>query len=277
MKNFLLFLLVLMTISTADAFQPRIINGTKVPIDEKKWEFIASIKYYNSPICGGSLISNKWVLTAAHCWYNFNTETPHEIDPDGDRIALGAYNLNQQTSYMLKSVVIHPDFDHVSLDNDIAIIELETTVDNIKPVILDRSSPLEAGLESWTAGWGTMTSNELDFPDDLMEVMLPIVSQTACVTAYSDSITNNMFCAGYLDGTKDTCQGDSGGPLISDSNGHWEQAGIVSFGEGCAESGYPGVYSKVQNYIPWIESYTGTLPTFSPANITPIISTFLLD
>ncbi|MCN4145267.1 MAG: serine protease [Thiohalomonas sp.] len=263
--------------NTANAFQARIIGGIKVHIDKEKWKFIASMKWDNNHYCGASLISERWVLTAAHCWFNTNSE-PYEILAE-DRIALGSYNLNLQTDYKIKSLVIHPDYDHDTFDSDLAIFELKTPVDGIQPAILDRSTPLEGGLESWVAGWG-ITGHETvqdDLPVDLIEVMVPIMSKEACDDIYGTSITSSMFCAGYVDTRRDACYGDSGGPLIIYKNGHWVQLAVVSWGTRCGETGYAGVYTHLQKFIPWIETYTGALASFTDTNITPIISTYLLN
>ncbi|XP_026108465.1 clotting factor B-like [Carassius auratus] len=99
-------------------------------------------------------------------------------------------------------------------------------------------------------------------PNTLQQVMIPVVSNSACDNAYGGvniSITSNMICAGLINqGGKDSCQGDSGGPMVSKNGSLWIQSGVASFGEGCADPKYPGVYSRVSEYQDWIKSYTGS-------------------
>ncbi|MEE6487004.1 hypothetical protein FKM82_014762 [Ascaphus truei] len=100
------------------------------------------------------------------------------------------------------------------------------------------------------SGWGTTLRHEGNYPDLLMCVNAPILTTTQCNNAYPGEITNNMICVGYVEGGKDSCQGDSGGPVVC--NG--ELQGVVSWGYGCAQRNYPGVYTKVCNYVSWIQS-----------------------
>uniref|UniRef100_A0A3P9NMH3 trypsin n=2 Tax=Poecilia reticulata TaxID=8081 RepID=A0A3P9NMH3_POERE len=93
-----------------------------------------------------------------------------------------------------------------------------------------------------------------------MEVEIPVVGNRQCkCSGYGPTtITNNMICAGLLQGGKDSCQGDSGGPMVSKQAGRWIQSGIVSFGEGCAKPNYPGVYARVSQYESWIKAQITT-------------------
>jgi len=246
-----LFLLII-TVCAAYAAQSRIINGTVVAPESDTWKFVVSYQYESEHNCGGSLIAPTWVLSAAHCW----------IDPltEKDTIAVGSYALDQQHHHAIKRVIVHPDYDAYTNDNDILLFELVEPVTSILPVLLDHSLSLQPNVSSWVAGWGVTISGSQQVEPDLLEVLVPLVDSVVCNIPYRNAITENMLCAGYMEGGKDSCQGDSGGPLISKYYGQVVQIGIVSWGEGCALEGYPGVYTKVQNYIPWIEGYTGTLP-----------------
>jgi len=249
------------------AAQSRIINGTTVAAESDKWKFVVSYQFKGKHSCGSSLITPTWVLSAAHCWMD-----PLSTD---DTIAVGSYALVHQHHHAIKRVIVHPDYNASTEDNDIALFELVEPTIGITPVLLDRSSTLQSKTASWVAGWGTTISGFQQIASNLIEVLVPLVDSAVCNIPYRNAITENMLCAGYMEGGKDSCQGDSGGPLISEYHGQVVQIGIVSWGEGCALEGYPGIYTKVQNYIPWIEGYTGTLPA-PKTPVNPAVMMYLL-
>jgi secreted trypsin-like serine protease len=124
---------------------------------------------------------------------------------------------------------------------------------------------VNAGILATVTGWGTRSEGAPDYPDELYEVQVPIVDQSTCEFVYGsigDDITGNMLCAGLPQGGKDSCYGDSGGPLIvPDGSGGFKLAGIVSWGEGCAQPGFPGVYTRVANFVEWVALQQATLTT----------------
>ncbi|XP_018080429.2 trypsin [Xenopus laevis] len=120
---------------------------------------------------------------------------------------------------------------------------------NVNAVALP-SSCAAAGSSCLISGWGNISTTTSNYPDLLQCLSAPILTTAQCSGAYPGQITNNMFCAGFLEGGKDSCQGDSGGPVVC--NGQLQ--GIVSWGIGCAQRNYPGVYTKVCNYNSWIQS-----------------------
>uniref|UniRef100_A0A672KSF8 Zgc:123295 n=1 Tax=Sinocyclocheilus grahami TaxID=75366 RepID=A0A672KSF8_SINGR len=210
--------------------------------------------------CGGTLITKDWVLSAAQC---FQSQNESDTVMYFGRLNQSGSNPNE-ASRTASRIINHPGYVGAPYDNDIALVQLSSSVnftDYIRPVCLAAAgSVFGGGTESWVTGWGRLQPGG-QVPDILQEVMIPIVNNSACANAYGGRITSNMICAGLLNqGGKDSCQGDGGGPMVSKSGSLWIQSGIVSFGKGCAEPKYPGVYSRVSQYQDWIKSNTGSNP-----------------
>jgi len=239
----------------------RIIGGSVVPDTTLQWKPIGYL-HMSVYSCGATLIAPEWVLTAAHCVCYSGSEIKFPVTTN-DGVRLGSYDKNIALEHAISETIVHPQYDAYSADFDIALVHLSAPENTIPLMTLARSQTLSGGMESWVAGWGlTSASSATSASRYLMEVMVPIIDWSECNTAYSylGGITSNMLCAGYLqDGGKDSCQGDSGGPLIIADGDAWVQTGIVSWGDGCAEAGHPGVYTNVKNFINWIELYTGPL------------------
>ncbi|XP_011845241.1 PREDICTED: trypsin-2-like isoform X2 [Mandrillus leucophaeus] len=208
--------------------------------------------------CGGSLIREQWVVSAGHCWkLAINSKfSGRGCEYHGRiQVRLGEHNIevlegNEQFINAAKKIR-HPKYNRKTLDNDILLIKLSTPAvinDHVSTIPLPTAPPA-AGAEALISGWGNTLSSGADYPDELQCLDAPVLSQAECEASYPGEITSNMFCVGFLEGGKDSCQGDSGGPVVS--NG--ELQGIVSWGYGCAQKNRPGVYTKVYNYVDWIE------------------------
>ncbi|XP_073340741.1 uncharacterized protein [Pagrus major] len=193
--------------------------------------------------CGGSLVNENWVVSAAHC-YKSRVE-----------VRLGEHHIeiNEGTEQFISSsrVFRHPNYNSWNTDNDIMLIKLSkpaTLNQYVQPVALPTSCA-PAGTMCKVSGWGNTMSSIAD-GDKLQCLNIPILSTRDCENSYPGMISDAMFCAGYLEGGKDSCQGDSGGPVVC--NG--ELQGVVSWGYGCAERDYPGVYAKVCIFNDWLEN-----------------------
>jgi secreted trypsin-like serine protease len=242
--------------------QTRIINGTQVPQNDSKWESTVALvtdpsNIWQSQFCGGTLIANQWVLTAAHCVPN--------MAPNNLYVYYGNYALPQGSgnTVAIEAIVSHPQYNDYTTDNDIALLKLSTPITSITPMNINPNEPI-ADTGAYVAGWGNMSTTSTDWPDTLMEAYTPIVNFSTCNENYTFSgspLSDNMFCAGYFVSYKDSCQGDSGGPLITYNEGEYQLTGIVSWGNGCAQDDYPGVYTKISNYTAWIDSHVNAEET----------------
>ncbi len=246
-------------VNSAAAAAPDIIGGQQATAGEWPWQ-VALIFNQNNPFgsqfCGGSLIDPYWVLTAAHCvdWWN-SANTLHIISGQQQLSGSGGEII------AVSQIIAHPDYDNTPLDSDIALLQLSQPA-SAAPVSLAPVSFSPGNLATVT-GWGnTAQSGNASYPNDLMEVQVPLVSNQACVAAYGSTITNNMLCAGQAG--VDSCQGDSGGPLVlPNGNGGWAQIGVVSFGRGCGLAGSPGVYARVSQFTGWIAQQQALNPPSS--------------
>ncbi|KAG8433552.1 hypothetical protein GDO86_017741, partial [Hymenochirus boettgeri] len=245
----------------------RIVGGTNAI--EGAWPWQISLRYQGYHICGGSLISNQWIMTAAHCFQN-------SLSPSQYQVRLGAYQLaiispNEVTLNVL-SIIKNSNYSGTPSVGDIALLKLSSPVTYskyIQPICLSSTSAnFTEGMNCWITGWGSINSQaRLPYPQTLQQVMTPLIGRSTCDAMYhiNSGVSSNVWiipkdqiCSGYAAGQKDSCQGDSGGPLVCQLQGVWYQAGIVSWGEGCALANRPGVYTLAPFYFSWLSSYNAT-------------------
>ncbi|NWS57930.1 TMPSC protease, partial [Chunga burmeisteri] len=209
-------------------------------------------------ICGGVLVNENSVLTAGHC-------VTRTKDPRYWRAVLGVHNLwkhGQHTAKRsIRSITVHPEFKRGTLENDIALFELDSAVrysDYIQPVCLPPAHLypyIENATECFISGWG-QTAEKGKTSAVLKAAQVEIIPSSTCNSsdAYGGLVNDNMICAGSRSGGTDTCQGDSGGPLACyhPSTNKYYLVGIASFGHGCGRPKFPGIYVRLSQYRRWI-------------------------
>merc|ERR1711936_924830 len=242
----------------------RIVGGSETEVNEYPW--IASFDFNGvdgtSPGgCAASLVANNWAVTASHCFYN--TDGVLTVTMDTMSLVLGVHDRTGTTDtnrqvLTIEEIVLHPSYNPSGSSHDIALLKISETVDldTWSPACLPTSGADFTGQNGWVYGWGA-TSEGGSLADKLLELEVPIVSDSVCASAMSSggvSITSDMLCAGGENG-KDACGGDSGGPFtVADSgSGAHTLVGAVSFGIGCAREGLYGVYADVPFFRTWID------------------------
>ncbi|XP_037377520.1 prothrombin [Talpa occidentalis] len=252
----------------------RIVHGWDAETGIAPWQVMLFRKNPQELLCGASLISDRWVLTAAHCLLYPPWDKNFTVDDLLVRIGKHSrtrYERGFEKISMLERLIIHPRYNwRENLDRDIALLKLKKPItfsDYIHPVCLpDKETAnrlLQSGYKGRVTGWGnlkeTWTTNPGELQPKVLQVVnLPIVDRPTCKASTRIRITDNMFCAGYKPGEEkrgDSCEGDSGGPFVMKSpfNNRWYQMGIVSWGEGCDRDGKYGFYTHVFRLKKWIQ------------------------
>ncbi|MCC5950632.1 MAG: serine protease [Acidimicrobiia bacterium] len=284
-----IFLLMALTAATAagpvaaegsDPAEPRIVGGT-VAADGAHPHLVSVRATGFGHICGGSVLTPTVVVTAAHCFF---WDGAQDLFADDLTVRAGSNSLNTGgTLHQASELVIHPSYDAPASDftNDIAVLRLSTptSVTPVAAAVPGQEAFTTAGTTATVAGWGA-TSQGGSGSSVLLEADVPVVDDVDCVDAYAGTfppvLPSIMLCAGFLGvGGVDACQGDSGGPLtVTGPGGNPLLVGVVSFGVGCAQPNFPGVYTRVTAYSSFLAPFVDTHPPFNDdfADAQPLLS-----
>ncbi|XP_059183935.1 prothrombin [Centropristis striata] len=253
--------------------QGRIVGGDEAEKASAPWQVMLYKRSPQELLCGASLISDQWILTAAHCIlyppWNKNFTSKDIL------VRLGKHNRAKfergtEKIVAISDIIVHPKYNwRTNLNRDIALLHLRrpvTFTDEIHPVCLPTRKVamtlMTQGFKGRVTGWGnlgeTWSPSARNLPTVLQQIHLPIVDQSICRRSTSVKITDNMFCAGYKpeDAQRgDACEGDSGGPFVMKypAEDRWYQMGIVSWGEGCDRDGKYGFYTHLFRMSRWMK------------------------
>ncbi|CAF1178577.1 unnamed protein product [Rotaria sordida] len=268
--------------------QPRIMNGENAV--EGSWSMFVSLRILNSSkhICGGTLLSNLFVLSAAHCVKSFLLADPSDLT-----IVAGVTKQSDPERHIrkIRRIYIHPNYTDQAngFINDIAILELDyrflvdlnpvlskTCVPPINSSILNNQYPSN-GTQLVVIGWGT---TEHEQPDILQQTEVFTIDKDYPICSNLINDVRKQFCAGIYQERKDSCQGDPGGPIFQWRGEYWEQVGIISYGDGCALNSSLQIYTRLSSYVDWINQVINdhsiaTLTTRSSTTLTTRSSTTL--
>ncbi|KAK5868124.1 hypothetical protein PBY51_009166 [Eleginops maclovinus] len=229
----------------------RIIGGVLEKLGGSPWQVLLH-RSDGYGFCGGTLLSDRWVVSAAHC-----------LEESVHHVTIGDYDKRRpdpgEQQMKVQRVFVHPHFHSFTLDSDIALLLLSGPVTR-GPTAAPACLPdphlsrylLQENSRGVVSGWG-LTRHLGRSSRFLRKVTLPVIEQQTCSGSTNQVITDNMFCAGFLDVEMDACGGDSGGPFVVNYRGTWFLTGVVSWGEGCAARGRYGVYTRIGNFLNWIK------------------------
>ncbi|XP_069868854.1 transmembrane protease serine 11B-like protein, partial [Dipodomys merriami] len=223
---------------------------------EGEWPWQASLKMNGRHYCGASLISERFLITAAHCFQKSN-------NPRNFTVSFGTRVTPPYMQHYVQQIIIHEDYIKGEHHDDIALIMLTEKVlfkrDVHRVCLPEATQDFPPGEGVVVTGWGALF-HDGEYPLLLQKAPVKIIDTNVCNAkeAYNGVILDTMICAGYMEGNIDACQGDSGGPLVHpNSRDIWYLVGVVSWGDECGQMNKPGVYTRMTAYRHWVASKTG--------------------
>ncbi|KAL0100844.1 hypothetical protein PUN28_019316 [Cardiocondyla obscurior] len=244
----------------------KIVGGKGAQFGEWPWQVLIReatwLGLFTKNKCGGVLITDKYVITAAHCQPGFLASL---VAVFGEFDISGELEPKRSITKNVRRVIVNRGYDPATFENDLALLELESPVqfdEHIVPICMPDDGVDFTGRMATVTGWGRLKYNG-GVPSVLQEVQVPIMENSVCQEMFqtakqSKLILDSFLCAGYANGQKDSCEGDSGGPLVMDrADGRWFLVGTVSHGIKCAAPYLPGVYMRTSYFKPWLHSITG--------------------
>ncbi|XP_054902671.1 transmembrane protease serine 2 isoform X2 [Poeciliopsis prolifica] len=228
----------------------RIVGGREAV--KGAWPWQVSLQAFSQHMCGGVIISQNWILTAAHCFQSLH-------DPKIFTVTYGDVKLSSMPSKRsVKSIICHNNFDPRTNAFDIALVKVSKPITFKKKAVRPLCLPnvdiqINRSSQAWITGWGQLFLHGPS-PDTLNQAPVTIYKPEICNNRFvlNGLVTESMFCAGVLRGGVDTCQGDSGGPLVVNTGGIWWLIGVTSWGFGCGIRTKPGTYANVSLVREWI-------------------------
>ncbi|NXK39180.1 ACRO protein, partial [Piprites chloris] len=245
--------------SHEDQGKTRVVGGTSA--QEGAWPWLVSIQdpemSGTGHLCGGSLISTQWVLTAAHCFVDARNISTF-------RVVIGATQLTELGPGAevrgIQRLLVHEDYNAADQSNDIALLELDRPAEcnfYVHLGCVPNGTVDVSELDTcYVAGWGATTARAQKTSDVLQEAQVHLIDVQICNSSdwYAGDVHTHNLCAGHPEGGIDTCQGDSGGPLMckDDDADYFWVVGVTSWGKGCARAKRPGIYTSTQHFYNWI-------------------------
>ncbi|CAH1794672.1 unnamed protein product [Owenia fusiformis] len=244
----------------------RIVGGNNAFYGHYPWQVgLRYLKHKNREVksthwCGGTILNEYWIMSVAHCGWDRNGR---ELHAENITVRVGdlvnTFTDSVEIEFEVDAFIKHPNYEVVSHDYDMALIKIKPKFGKgivfnkyVQPACLPAEDSVPDEDESCLiSGWG---QTGVKYATHLQGADVPLINQTLCNSLYGNTITDRMMCAGYLEGGTDSCSGDSGGPLVCKVDGRYTLFGATSWGFLCAQENFPGVYARVTEFLPWINS-----------------------